>query len=139
MLFQVLILSCILAIVKCCQKSLHILLSFFQYFQQLFYVSPILHSSSSDLFSRTENLKKRYKAYYQEDKDTLSSTGKPGSLVSVQDTNFFGPCCRRIGYHSPNLTPPMSGRLPVASVPLLCTHSPKQSFPFASFETKQFP
>lgn len=28
---------------------------------------------------------------------------------------------------------------PTANAPLLCTHSSEQSFPFPSFETKQFP
>lgn len=66
--------------------------SFFWYFWQLFYVSLILNSSSSDLFSRTENLKICYKVYYQEAKDTLFSHMKTRIFtVRMQDTNFFVP------------------------------------------------
>lgn len=92
------------------------------------------------LFSRTENFKICYKAYYQEAKDILYPNRKTRNFTfRMQDTNFWGPCCEKIGYWVPHLSPHMSGRLPTASVSLLGTHSSKQSFSFASFETKQFP
>lgn len=71
----------------------------------------------------------------------FSPTGKPGSLRWEFGTlTSLGRARRRKATACPLWAHACtSGQRPMANVPLLCTHSSKQSFSFPSFETKQFP
>lgn len=97
-------------------------------------------SSNSDLFSRTENLKTCYKAYYQEVKDFFGPTGKLGSSPESEGRALacLGHAVKAEAAGHPVAVPAHLASCPQQVRPSFA-HSSKQSFYFPSFETKQFP